>query len=183
MTRGDWGNGTVCLAPRLLVRDWKLFVCSQQWYWLDLVRVYCRPVNLSSEFRNVCGEIVKRSDEVDVCPCWCNRQVSGQWHSLVQTVERLRTEVDELVVLSSDEGTEPDVQEGDIEYFSWRLSESSVKTYICRDLPEQGPIVVVVFSWKTSHLFGQCVRKCVRMVWNFRELLLSIFSCRNLSQL
>ena len=38
--------------------------------------------------------------------------------TLAQAVERLRTEADELVVHSSDEGAEPDAQQGDIEYFS-----------------------------------------------------------------
>ena len=84
-----------------------------------VTRVYDRPVNLSSEFRNAVEKLSDGRMELMFVPAGATRRYQvNDTTSLAQAVERLCTETGELVVRRSDEDPEPDAQQRDIEYFT-----------------------------------------------------------------
>ena len=80
--------------------------------------MYYRPVNLSSEFRNAVEKLSNGRMELMFVPAGATGRYQVNDTHLHKPLKRLRTEDGELVVRSSDEGAEPDAQQGDIEYFS-----------------------------------------------------------------
>ena len=144
--------------------------------------MYYRPVNLSSEFRNAVEKLSNGRMELMFVPAGATgryqvhdthlhkplkdyaRKLASLWYAArMKVLNQMRSK--ETSSISAED-------------YQSRVSKLMSVVILRNKAPEW-----LWFSVERRHICLDNVRKCVRMVRNCRELLLSLFSCRNLSQL